>query len=813
MQQHPDAHAPRAGLGPCPPPDTALSRAQRELRQQEVLFRALVQRASDVAVVNAADGRVLYCSPACEQIFGFPPEEVLGGSGYDYVHPDDEPEVRAAFERVLAEPGAAATLVYRHRHVDGRWRWVETTLGNHLDDHDISGLVLNLRDVTAKVEAERALQSSEERYRAIVETAQEGIWVTDTTGRTVYMNAKMVELLGRPVEQTFGRPALELLSPAQAAPMALRLRDRAQRGPEGHVVEYEHPERGRRSFRMSSNPLHDGTGTCVGSLAMVSDVTDARRGEAALRRLALHDPVTDLPNRTLLADRLSQASERCARTHAPLSVLFLDVDQFKVVNDALGHAAGDALLRAVAARLAAAARPGDTVARFGGDEFVVVAEGAGDDEGEQIAVQLQTSLREPFDLGGRSIVVSVSIGVASSPTSPTSELLQHADAAMHVAKSRGRRCIERFDVATADALRERLGLSADLRTALETGGLELHYQPVVDLVDGRLLGVEALSRWTHPERGPVPAPLFVAVAEETGLATELDRWVVDRACTDLARLRRAGVLPEDAYVAVNVSAVHVGTRGLVDVVLEAARRTGLPTRNLMVELTESAAVDDVEAARATLQRLRDAGVLIAIDDFGTGYSSLAYLRRLPVDRIKIDRLFVDSITSSADDLAIVASIVELARAIGASVIAEGIETRQQLGLLKRLGCEGGQGWLWSRAVLPGQLPRLMAAQRGHGFDVEHQSTRPPRRTADGGAVGEEHGLHRLLQLQAASASLPTIAAALNAEGYRTPRGTRWHPRSVASVVAGHAYPSLWTSGTGTDGTDPADDVEPEEPTD
>ena len=811
--QHVDEHVRGAAAGgvPCSTPDTPLRRAQRELQQQQTLFRALVQRASDVAVVNGADGSVLYCSAACERVFGFPPADVLGGSGYDYVHPDDEPQVRATLERVAAAPGTAATTTYRHRHADGGWRWVETTLSNRLDDPDIRGLVVNLRDVTAKVQAERALQSSEERYRAIVETAQEGIWVADTTGRTLYMNAKMAELLGRPVEQTCGRPVLELLGAGQAALLALRLRDRAQRGPEQYDVEYEHPERGRRWFRVGSSALHDGAGTCVGSLAMVSDVTEARRSDAALRRLALHDSVTDLPNRTLLADRLAQASERCARTHAPLSVLFVDVDRFGVVNDALGHAAGDALLRAVAARLAAAARPGDTVARFGGDEFVVVAEGAGADDGEQVAAELQASLRDPFELDGRSIFVSVSIGVASSSTSPTDELLQHADAAMRVAKARGRRCVERFDVATADALRERLGLSADLRTALDTGGLELHYQPVVGLSDGRLLGVEALARWTHPERGPVPAPLFVAVAEETGLAIELDRWVVDRACNDLVRLRRAGVLPDDAYVAVNVSAAHVGTRRLVDVVLGTARATGLPTSNLMVELTESAAVDDVDAARETLQQLRDAGVLVAIDDFGTGYSSLAYLKRLPVDRIKVDRLFVDAITSSADDLAIVASIVELARAVGASVIAEGIETRQQLGLLKRLGCAAGQGWLWSRAVPPSELPRLMAEQRGRGFDVEHQSARPPRRTAEGAAVGEEHGLHRLLRLQAEGASLPTIAAALNLEGYRTPRGTRWHPRSVASVIAGRAYPSLWPSGT--PGTDAADSGEPQERTD
>lgn len=770
---------------------TALEQVQRERQQQEALFRALVQRASDVAVVHGIGGEILYCSPTSDQVFGFPAADVLGGNGYDFVHPDDEPDVRAASERVAAQPDATETLAYRHRHADGDWRQVEVTLTNRLDDADIGGMVLNLRDVTAKVEAQRALRASEERYRAIAETAQEGIWVADGTGRTLYVNAKMTELLGRPAEEVYGRPVLELLGADQSALMALRLRDREQRGAEEYDFEYLHPDGQQRLFRVASSPLHDGDGGYVGSLAMVSDVTEVRRGEAALRQLALHDSLTELPNRTLLADRLAQASERCSRTGTPLSVLFVDIDQFKVVNDALGHTVGDELLSAVAARLTAAARPGHTIGRFGGDEFVVVAEGADADDGDRIAAELHASLQEPFDLAGRSLFVSVSIGVATSPGSVPDELLQHADAAMYVAKSRGRRRSERFDGVSADALRDRLDLGADLRLALDAGALEVHYQPVVDLNDGALLGVEALTRWTHPDRGPVPPPLFVAVAEETGLAAAFHRWVLNRACQDVARLRRAGVMSDTAYLAVNVSAGYVADGDVVHDVLTAARTAGLPATTLMIEVTESDAVHDLDKAGATLQRLRDAGVLVAIDDFGTGYSSLAYLKRLPVDRIKIDRLFVDSITSSADDLAIVASIVELARAVGASVIAEGVETRQQLGLLKRLGCQAGQGWLWSPAVPPRELPGLLAAQRGRGFDTGHQVARAPRRPATDGPVGEEHGLQRLLRLQAQGASLRTIAAALNSEGFRTPRGTRWHPRSVANVVADRAYPSLW----------------------
>lgn len=772
---------------------TTLEQAQQEVQRREALFRALVQRASDVAVVNGRDGSVLYCSPACEQIFGFSPADVLGANGYGFVHPDDEPRVREAFDRVAADRDAAATLTYRHRHADGDWRWVEVTLSNRLGEPDIGGIVVNLRDVTARVEAERALRASEDRYRAIAETAQEGIWVADGSGLTLFANAKMTELLGRPAEQVYGRPVLELLGAEQAPLMAIRLRDREQRGSEEYDLAYGRPDGSQRWFHVASSPLHDGDGAYVGSLAMVSDVTEVRRGETALRRLALYDSVTDLPNRTLLVDRLAQASERCERRRSPLSVLFVDIDQFKLVNDALGHAAGDELLRGVAGRLAAASRAGDTVARFGGDEFVVVAAGASADDAGQIAADLQDALHEPFDLSGRSIHVSVSVGVATSPASPVDQLLQHADAAMYVAKSRGRRRSERFDATSAHALRDRLDLAGALRVALGSDALQLHYQPVVDLADGSLVGIEALARWTHPDRGPIPPPLFVAVAAENGLAADLDRWVLDRACRDMARLRRVGVVPDSAHLAVNVSAANLCVDNLVDDVLTSARKAGLPTSALMVELTESDAVVDMDAAGVTLRRLRELGVLVALDDFGTGYSNLAYLKRLPVDRIKIDRLFVDAITSNADDLAIVASVIELSRAVGASVIAEGVETPQQLGLLKRLGCQAGQGWLWSRAVAPSDLAELMAVQRGRRFGIDHSGADAPHRPAGQRPVGEEHGLHRLLLLHSQSASLRTIAAALNSEGFRTPRGTRWHPRSVASVIAERAYPSLWQS--------------------
>jgi diguanylate cyclase (GGDEF)-like protein len=395
-----------------------------------------------------------------------------------------------------------------------------------------------------------------------------------------------------------------------------------------------------------------------------------------------------------------------------VAVLVTDLDQFKLVNDSFGHPAGDELLIEVARRWQALLRPSDTLARLGGDEFVIVCDGADETVAHAVAERVLASLEAPIVLAGRSVAITASVGIAlasSDSRMDAATLLRHGDAAMYEAKSQGRGRTAVFTPRLADQARNRLELFHDLQAALAEGVLELAYQPVMDLATGTIQGVEALCRWTHPVRGPIAPDEFIPVAEETGLIEKLDRWVMSRACSDAAALRAGGTLPADAYMAVNVSAGHLAQPGFEASVRAAVREAGLPATALVLEVTESAVMRDPDAARVTLESLRALGVRVSIDDFGTGYSSLAYLRRLPVSSLKIDRSFVRHLSDNADDRAIVTAVIDLARALNITTTAEGIETDSDLALLRRLGCTAGQGYLWSPAVPLARLEHLLEA--------------------------------------------------------------------------------------------------------
>lgn len=677
---------------------TDQKRAEEALRSREALFQALLERASDVAVVAAPDGTVVYANATVSR-FGYTPEQVVGQPGFDFVHPEDRHLVEEAFALVQEQPVEAASQVYRHNHADGRFRWVEAWMSNRISDPQIGGIVVNLRDVTSRVESDRALQESQERYRAIVETAQEGIWVADLQGRTLYANQKMADIFGRPLEELYDRRVPDLLDADAAAMVRRRLLERRAVGTEEYEFDVRHPDGTSRSLKVCGSPLWDGEREYVGSLGMVSDITELKRVERELRRQALYDHLTGLPNRSLLQDRLEQANGRHARgVSESVAVLFLDVDHFKLVNNSLGHAAGDELLSQLAARLKSAALPGETVARFGGDEFVVLVEGVTTVEARALSGRMLAVLDEPFDIGGRTVHVTASAGIASSAVCPPGELLQAADAAMYVAKRRGCGEAQMFDASLAADARTRFDLSAELRSALCDDGLELWYQPIVDIANGRLLGIEALARWDHPVRGFVSPDLFVSVAEQGGLVRNLDRWVLRRAAADLADLRAGDHVASDVYVSVNVSALHLTQGDLWSAVREAAWLADLPSSCLCLEVTETAVMADPAAASEALRRIADDGYGVALDDFGTGYSSLAYLRNLPVSRVKIDRSFVVDAAEGGVDRTICASVVALCRDLGIQAIAEGVETQAQYQMLRELHCPAGQGYRWAKPM-------------------------------------------------------------------------------------------------------------------
>ncbi|MFC4785476.1 sensor domain-containing protein [Nocardioides sp. MAHUQ-72] len=683
---------------------TTLRGLERRRQQQEDFFLALAQRASDLAIVADADGRLLYASPALTTMLGFESAEILWTRASDFVHDEDVAAAREAFIRVVADGGAETTSL-RVRDSDGAWHWMEQTTSNLLDT-PVGGIVCNLRDITDRVHAEAKLRASESRYRAIADNADEGLWVMAPDGVTLYVNSRMLEILGLPEADVLERRFLDVFDDVQA--LDLPDTTSASRDPKRYEVRYEHPDGGLRVLSVSRAPLDEAGGSVDGSLAMVSDVTESRRLEDQLRRAALEDDLTKLPNRVLLIDRLEHALQReTSRT----AVLFVDLDRFKFINDARGHAVGDDVLKVVAARLRDAARPADTVARFGGDEFLVVCEDVDEQTARQVAERLLASIEVPFRLTGGEAVLTTSIGVALSPTTSAAALLRHADTAMYAAKVAGRNQIRVFDAALAAQTEERFELGSDLRRALVSNQMQLHYQPVIDLSTGLVLGAEALARWDHPLLGDVPPGRFVPVAEDIGLAPGLDRWALRRAAREATALRAAGALSDGTYVAVNVSARTLSDPGLEDWISWSIDAEGLTPADVLLEVTESAVMEDASRAVALLTRLRERGFGVAVDDFGTGHSSLAYLRRLPLSVLKIDRSFVAELSSDASALAIAGSIIDLARTIGVTVVAEGVETTGDAELLRGLGCDAAQGWLWSRAVPPDEALAAGALNR------------------------------------------------------------------------------------------------------
>jgi diguanylate cyclase (GGDEF)-like protein/PAS domain S-box-containing protein len=556
--------------------------------------------------------------------------------------------------------------------------------------------------------SEHRLRDQKVLLDAALQNMSQGLCMFDASGRIVLFNERYRELMGVPAEFLQGRSLLDLFKHRKATgdftgdPDEFFNRIMSQARDCKWDSKIMESARGR-VLRVCDSPMEGG-----GWVATYEDITEWRNAQAQIAHMARHDPLTDLPNRTMLAEAMEQAL-RAAGNHQ-VAVLCLDLDHFKEVNDSLGHPIGDDLLKVVGQRIDECIRETDTLARLGGDEFAILQVGTHDQPPDPAALasRLVDILSVPYESGGHQVVIGVSIGVSVAPTDSTdpNQLLKNADMALYRAKADGRGTYRFFEPEMDARAQDRRALELDMRAALVRGEFELYYQPILEVDGGHIVAFEALARWNHPMRGTIQPDDFIPLAEQTGLIVPLGEWVLRTACLE------AGRWSQEVGVAVNLSAVQFKGRSLVATVVSALSASGLRPKRLELEITESVLLEDCAGTLATLHSLRKLGVRIAMDDFGTGYSSLSYLRSFPFDKIKIDRSFVHELGALGDSMAIVKAVAGLGRSLGICTTAEGVETREQLTLLRNEGCTEVQGYLFSPPRAASDVERLLAEQSG-----------------------------------------------------------------------------------------------------
>ena len=673
------------------------------------------------------DGIVYRCRDDAQHTLEFASQGCLAVTGYDVAellhnaviafeslkHPDDQLWVAEATRLALKER-RAFDLEYRLVHAGGGVRWV---WDRGMGVYDAQGNVLAIEglvhDVTSRKEAEQGLREAERRYRGLFDNALEGIFRTTLEGRYLGANPALANIYG------FDSPA-ELIANLQNIGAQLYVDPERRREfmriitSRGTVSGFESQvyRKNGEVIWISENArvIVEDDGLPQGYEGTVEDITDRKLYQARIEQQANFDTLTGLANRSLLEDRLKQAILTAANYNTRLAVAFIDLDRFKFINDSLGHHVGDELLKTMAARFHVCVQERDTVARLGGDEFVLLLNSPGSaDEVRVVLERMLSTVTQPWLTEHGEYQITCSIGVALYPDdgADAQTLLKHADSAMYRAKDCGRNNFQFFTRELNTLMTQRLELEGKLRRALERNQFQLHYQPRVELATGKVLGAEALLRWHIPGEPLILPERFIALAEETGLIIAIGKWVLHSACAQNKAWQDLGLPP--AVVSVNVSAHQFRANNFVRCVADTLKETGLDPGYLEIELTESV-MHDAPALVGMLGELKRIGVHVAIDDFGTGYSSLSSLKRFPVDRLKVDRSFVEHIVSDPDDAAIVRAIIALGRNLGLKVVAEGVESAEQLQFLREHGCDEVQGYYFSRPIPPQQFALLLRGE-------------------------------------------------------------------------------------------------------
>ncbi|RNE92558.1 bifunctional diguanylate cyclase/phosphodiesterase [Marichromatium sp. AB32] len=679
-------------------------RIESALRESEARFRGILEKLPAIAVQGYDEQRrVTFWNRANERVYGYTPQEALGRRIEELIIP---PEFRERMTGLIdtwlqsdRDPPAGEL---RLRRRDGS---PVEVFSSHVMQRYSSGR----REMFCVDIDLTEIRAAEERLRlagTVFDSTAEGIYITDASGRLLEVNRAFTAITGYEHDTLLGRP-ISILKSARHPPGFFHSMRRAlaETGYWRGEIWIRYRDRSVHPALLRVNRVRDAQGETAHFVGVFSDLSQVRHSQARVDYLTHHDALTELPNRLLFQARLEHAIGRAEQGRAQLAVLFVDIDRFKGINDALGHAGGDALLRAVGRRLKTQLQRDDTIARFSGDELMVLTEHIADEaDSARLAEQLLRAIAAPFELCDDELLITVSIGVALYPRdgADSSQLLRNAEVALRQAKHAGGNSYAFFTATLTRIARERAQLEHELRRAIRDGELLLHYQPQVSLIDGALVGLEALVRWQHPQHGLLPPGRFIPIAESSGLTLALGEWALHEACLQTRRWLDAGIAIGRVHV--NVAHAQIQRGALYDTTRRILAETGLEAHHLGLEITEGVVMEhDIEVI-AELERLRAEGISLSVDDFGTGHSSLARLKELPVDLLKIDRSFVGGIESQGQDRDIIRAIIALGEALGQEVLAEGIETRKQALALRRLGCRLGQGYLFARPLAPEALP-------------------------------------------------------------------------------------------------------------